>query len=66
MGVTRANTFINLIPVFVAILAFIMLNDELGLQKIIGIVIVVAGLFLSQLKKRKKNGKNLAVEIHRK
>uniref|UniRef100_UPI003216A543 DMT family transporter n=1 Tax=uncultured Draconibacterium sp. TaxID=1573823 RepID=UPI003216A543 len=66
MGVTKANTFINLVPVFVAILAYILLKDELGLQKIIGIVVVVAGLFLSQLKKRNGNGKNKAVEVHRK
>lgn len=65
MGVTKANTYINLIPVFVAILAFIILKDELGTQKIIGILVVVCGLFLSQLKKRDKNGKLGAVEVHR-
>lgn len=64
LGITRANTFINLIPVFVAILAFFILKDELGVQKIVGIIIVVAGLFLSQLKK--KNRKVGAVEVHRK
>lgn len=66
MGVTKANTFINLIPVFVAILAFIILKDELGAQKIVGILVVVCGLFLSQLKKRNKNQKTGAVEVHRK
>lgn len=66
MGVTRANTFINLIPVFVAILAFILLKDELGIQKIVGIIVVVTGLFLSQLKKRQKFGGSMAVEVHRK
>ncbi|MCY1720319.1 DMT family transporter [Prolixibacteraceae bacterium Z1-6] len=66
MGVTKANTYINLIPVFVAILAYILLKDELGMQKIIGILVVVTGLFLSQLKKRNGNGKNVAVEVHRK
>ena len=54
LGVTRSNTFINLIPVFVAVLSFFILNDQLGLQQIIGIIIVVAGLFLAQIKRTKK------------
>lgn len=65
IGITRSNTFINLIPVFVAILSFIILKDELGFQKIAGILIVVTGLFLSQIKKRPKPEKELAAEVHR-
>ncbi|MEN8115922.1 MAG: DMT family transporter [Bacteroidota bacterium] len=65
IGVTRSNTFINLIPVFVAILAFIILKDQLGVQKILGIIVVVTGLFLSQLKKRQKKGID-NIEVHRK
>ncbi len=65
MGVNKANTYINLIPVFVAILAFLILKDELGVQKIMGILVVVAGLFLSQLKKKDKNRQAGVVEIHR-
>ena len=64
IGVTRSNTFINLIPVFVAVFSFIILNEELGVQKIIGIIIVVAGLFLAQLKQKSKNGKPEVSEIH--
>ena len=66
IGVTRSNTFINLIPVFVAILSFLILKEELGLQKVTGIVIVVTGLFLAQIKRKTANGKNKAVEVHRK
>lgn len=55
LGVNRTNIFINLIPVFVAVLAFIILGDRLSLQNMIGIGVVIAGLFLAQLKKRKKN-----------
>lgn len=67
IGVTRSNTFINLIPVFVAIFSFIILKEELGFQKIIGIVVVVAGLFLAQLKRKSKNNeKDTVVEVHRK
>jgi drug/metabolite transporter (DMT)-like permease len=66
IGVNRSNTFINLIPVFVAIFSFLILKEELGIQKIVGIVIVVTGLFLAQIKRRSRKSNNLAVEIHRK
>ncbi len=57
IGVNRTNVFINLIPVFVAILAFFILGDRLSLQNMIGIGVTIAGLFLTQIKKRKrKNG----------
>ena len=62
LGVNRSNTFINLIPVFVAIFSFIILKETLGLQKIIGIVVVVAGLFLAQTKRRRKKSK--AIEVY--
>lgn len=64
IGVTRSNTFINLIPVFVAVLSFFILNDELGFQKIVGIIVVVAGLFLAQLKRKNGSKKRKAFEIH--
>ena len=64
IGVNRSNSFINLIPVFVAILSFFILNEELGTQKIVGIVVVVAGLFLAQIKRRRKGDKKKIFEIH--
>jgi len=54
LGVNRTNVFINLIPVFVAVLAFLILDDRLSLQNMIGITITIAGLFLSQIKKHKR------------
>lgn len=56
IGVNRSNTFVNLIPVFVAVLSFIILKDELGVQKILGIFVVITGLFLAQTRKRRKPG----------
>lgn len=49
VGITTANMFTNIIPVFTAIFAFLVLGNSLSTQKIIGILIVVAGLFLSQV-----------------
>ena len=48
IGVARSNVFVNLIPVFTAIFAKIFLNEDLNWIKAIGIVVVVAGLFVSQ------------------
>jgi len=66
IGVNRTNTFINLIPVFVAILSFFILKDALGTHKIVGIIVVVTGLFLAQIKRKPENGKRKVVEVHRK
>jgi uncharacterized membrane protein len=40
--------------VFVAVLAFLILGDRLSIQNMIGIGVTIFGLFLAQLKKRKK------------
>ncbi len=54
IGINKSSMFINAIPVFVAILAYIILGDQLSIQKIIGICVVIAGLFLAQLKRKKR------------
>ncbi|MEN6444496.1 MAG: DMT family transporter [Candidatus Cloacimonas sp.] len=57
LGVAKSNIFTNLIPVFTAILAFVILGDKLSLPGWIGLALAVLGLFLSQYpdwKKRKK------------
>jgi drug/metabolite transporter (DMT)-like permease len=51
LGVTRSNTFVNLIPVFVAILSYFILSETLETRKIIGIIVVIIGLFLAQSQK---------------
>ena len=52
LGATRANVYSNLIPVFTAIFSYFIIHEEISTQKIIGIVLVVDGLVLSQLKKQ--------------
>ena len=54
IGVNRTNVFINLIPVVTALFSFVIFGDLLSAQEIIGILIVISGLFLSQLKGRTK------------
>lgn len=57
LGINKSNMFINLIPVFVAVLSFFILGDKINVQKMAGIVVVISGLFMAQVKRRKrKNG----------
>ena len=52
IGVTRANIFNNIRPVFTALLMLLIFNEQLPVWKWIGIVIIIIGLFISQ-KQRK-------------
>lgn len=49
MGITKANVFSNSIPIFTALFSFLLLGDKLSVQNIIGMAIVIAGLFMSQM-----------------
>jgi drug/metabolite transporter (DMT)-like permease len=49
IGVSKANIFTNLIPVLTTIFAYYMLDETLSVIKITGILIVVGGVFLSQI-----------------
>jgi drug/metabolite transporter (DMT)-like permease len=55
IGILKANVFTNCIPIFTALFSFILLGDKLTVQNIIGMVIVIAGLFMSQMDGRKKS-----------
>jgi len=52
LGISRANIFSNLIPVFTAVIAFFMVGDQITLRNIVGMAVVIAGLFLSQAGKK--------------
>jgi drug/metabolite transporter (DMT)-like permease len=55
IGIVQANMFTNLIPVFAAIFAWYMLGDELTDRTILGVTLVVVGLFIphySSIRKR--------------
>lgn len=54
MGITKANVFSNCIPVFTALFSFILIGEKLTVQNIIGMAIVIAGLFMSQMNGAKK------------
>jgi drug/metabolite transporter (DMT)-like permease len=55
MGITRANVFSNIIPVFTALFSFILIGEKLTFQNVLGMAIVIAGLFMSEMNRHNKN-----------
>lgn len=47
--IARANIFTNLIPIFTLFLSMILLDEAINIQKIIGIIVVLSGVFISQM-----------------
>lgn len=54
IGVTRSNAFCNLMPVLTAVFSALILHEVLPSRQIIGIIVVIAGLFVSQTTKKVK------------
>lgn len=53
LGVTKANIFNNIRPVFTALLMLCLFSEHLPAWKWVGIAIIVAGLFICQIKTTK-------------
>jgi drug/metabolite transporter (DMT)-like permease len=51
LGVSRANVFSNLIPVFTGIFSFIFIHEIFTIHKILGIMTVILGVFITQMRK---------------
>ncbi len=51
LGATKANIFTNAIPALTAIFAYFLLGESLTILKMTGILVVILGLLLSQMKK---------------
>lgn len=50
LGVSRTAVFTNFIPVFTALFSWMILDEELSLQKATGMALVIGGVFLTQIK----------------
>jgi drug/metabolite transporter (DMT)-like permease len=62
IGVSRANIFSNLIPVFTAVFSYLLLKEPMPGLKVAGIFVVLTGIFMSQVKSIKlKKSKTLPV-----
>ncbi len=55
MGITRANVFTNFIPIFTAFFSFVIFGEKLTIQNITGMLIVIAGIFMSQINGHRKD-----------
>lgn len=53
-GVTKANIFTNLIPIFTAIASWIILGELLTVAKVAGMIIVIFGVIISQWKELRR------------
>ena len=53
MGISKANIFSNLIPVFTAIFSFFILAEHFTVQKLVGMLLVVFGVYISEMNKKK-------------
>lgn len=52
IGVTRANIFNNVRPVFTAILMWFIFGEVLPVWKLVGIIVIIIGLFVSEKKNK--------------
>ncbi len=53
LGMSTANLFTNTIPIFTAIAAFIVLGEKLTIFNMVGIVVVLSGVVISQVRFKK-------------
>jgi drug/metabolite transporter (DMT)-like permease len=51
IGMVRSNMFTNLIPVFAAVFSWTMLGEQFDTRKIAGMVIILCGVMVSQMRK---------------
>lgn len=52
MSITKVNVFTNTIPIFTILISWMLLGEEIGMKKVIGIMVVISGVIISQLKYR--------------
>ena len=52
LGASRANVFTNLVPGFTAVFAWLLIGEAFTLQKVLGMAVVIAGVFAAQRGRR--------------
>lgn len=51
LGIIKASLYTNIIPVFTAVFSFYFLGEHFTLRKVIGILVVIGGVILSEVRK---------------
>lgn len=59
IGIAKTNVFVNLIPVFTAIFSWMLLDQYLTFTQWMGILVVVLGLFVSQINRKSRKSEKL-------
>lgn len=54
LGMSKANIFSNLIPVFTAIFSYVILSEAFSLRKLAGMAVVICGVYISEMNNRVK------------
>lgn len=62
LGINNTNIFINLIPALTSLLAWYFLDDPLTLRKLVGIVVVISGLFIAQVRMKGLTAKLFSIQ----
>lgn len=57
IGISKANLYTNLIPVFATVIAFFILDEVATPLKLTGMFVIVSGVVLSQMKMRSNTNK---------
>jgi len=52
LGPSKANGFVNLVPVVTAVVSFLFFNEQFSLYKIVGMVVILSGVLIAQKKER--------------
>tara|TARA_A100001011_G_C13835262_1_gene644622 strand:+ start:196 stop:393 length:198 start_codon:yes stop_codon:yes gene_type:complete len=57
IGANRAGLYVNLVPVFTALLAVIFLSEQLFIFHVISLILVLSGIFITEKFKEKSEKK---------
>lgn len=52
IGISKSNIFSNLIPVFTAVFAYLLYDEIFTMKKVTGIIVVIAGVYLSEMSRK--------------